>query len=124
MKKVLISLFALSAMNTIQAQEYPNYADEKKYLQMLEKIYPQLEIIVHGKLILNNVKNDVKALTDKDKKEVCSMANAVINADNIIVHNTVHEFYFESTNYLQNFMTSEGADNLKQELQLSGFKCY
>ncbi|WP_228145816.1 hypothetical protein [Acinetobacter sp. ANC 5054] len=111
-------------MNTIQAQEYPNYADEKKYLQMLEKIYPQLEIIVHGKLILNNVKNDVKALTDKDKKEVCSMANAVINADNIIVHNTVHEFYFESTNYLQNFMTSEGADNLKQELQLSGFKCY
>lgn len=51
------------------------------------------------------------------------MANAVINADNIIVNSTVHGFYFESTDYLQNFMTSEGADNLKKELQLSGFKC-
>ncbi|EXD91043.1 hypothetical protein J462_1811 [Acinetobacter baumannii 972082] len=51
------------------------------------------------------------------------MANAVIKADNIIVNNIVHESYFESTNYLQNFMTSEGADNLKQELQSSGFKC-
>lgn len=51
---------------------------------MLEKIDPLLENIVHGKLILNNVEDDVKALVDKDKK-VCSMANAVINADNIIV---------------------------------------
>ncbi|GLG84516.1 hypothetical protein [Acinetobacter calcoaceticus] len=123
MKKILISLLAISAISTIQAKEYPNYADEKKYLQMLEKVYPQLEIIVRGKLILNNAENDIKALADKDKKEVCSMANAVIKADNIIVNNTVHESYFESTNYLQNFMTSEGADNLKQELQLSGFKC-
>ncbi|MBI1449226.1 hypothetical protein [Acinetobacter sp. AC1-2] len=123
MKKILISLLAISAISTIQAKEYPNYADEKKYLQMLEKVYPQLEIIVRGKLILNNAENDVKVLVNKDKKEVCSMANAVINADNIIVNNTVHESYFESTNYLQNFMTSEGADNLKQELRLSGFKC-
>ncbi|MCG9492124.1 hypothetical protein MCL36_06220 [Acinetobacter pittii] len=123
MKKILISLLAISAISTIQAKEYPNYADEKKYLQMLEKVYPQLEIIVRGKLILNNAENDVKALADKDKKEMYSMANAVIKADNIIVNNTVHESYFESTNYLQNFMTSEGADNLKQELKLSGFKC-
>lgn len=123
MKKILVSLLALSAFSTIQAKEYPNYADEKKYLQMLEKVYPQLEIIVHGKLILNSVENDVKALSDKDKNEVCAMANAVIKADNIIINNPVHEFYFESTNYLQNFMTSEGADNLKQEVHLSGYKC-
>lgn len=69
MKKILISLLAISAISTIQAKEYPNYADEKKYLQMLEKVYPQLEIIVRGKLILNNAENDVKALADKDKKK-------------------------------------------------------
>lgn len=37
---------------------------------MLEKIDPLLENIVHGKLILNNVEDDVKALVDKDKKSV------------------------------------------------------
>ncbi len=33
--------------------------DKKKYLQILEKIDPLLENIVHGKLILNNVEDDI-----------------------------------------------------------------
>ncbi|WP_202744092.1 hypothetical protein [Acinetobacter pittii] len=98
MKRIIISLIGISLFNLAQAQNYPNYEDEKKYLQMLKKVYPRLSVIAHGKLILNSVENDIKSLSEKDKK-------------------------FESTNYLQNFITIDSAKILKAELQLTGYNC-
>lgn len=123
MKRIVISLISLSLFNLAQAQDYPNYDDEKKYLQMLEKVYPRLSVIVHGKLILNSVENDIKSLSEKDKKYVCDMANAAITIDRIVMNTPVHEYYFESTNYLQNFVTTDSAKILKAELQLTGYNC-
>ncbi|ODL97347.1 hypothetical protein AXH23_06785 [Acinetobacter pittii] len=123
MKRIVISFISLSLFNLAQAQDYPNYEDEKKYLQMLEKVYPRLSVIVHGKLILNSVKNDIKILSEKDKKYVCDMANAAITVDRIVMNTPVHEYYFESTNYLQNFVTTDSAKILKAELQLTGYNC-
>lgn len=95
MKRILISLIGLSLFNLAQAQDYPNYEDEKKYLQMLEKVYPRLSVIVHGKLILNSVENDIKSLSEKDKRYVCDMANAAITVDKIVINTPVFKFKFQ-----------------------------
>lgn len=70
-----------------------------------------------------SVENDIKSLSEKDKKYVCDMANAAITVDRIVMNTPVHEYYFESKNYLQNFITTDSAKILKAELQLTGYNC-